>query len=54
MSHNVAAAFLALETHARTLDATRTLDLFAQDPSRFQDFSVALDDDFLSTSPSTS
>ena len=47
MPHAVAAAFLALETHAPTLDSVRTLDLFAADPSRFADFSVALDDAFL-------
>ncbi|WP_036282990.1 glucose-6-phosphate isomerase [Methylocystis sp. ATCC 49242] len=47
MSHAVAAAFLALETHAPTLEDTRTRDLFATDPSRFEKFSVALDDDFL-------
>ncbi|MCC3246748.1 glucose-6-phosphate isomerase [Methylocystis sp. WRRC1] len=47
MSHAVAAAFLALETHAPTLEDTRTRDLFTTDPSRFEKFSVALDDDFL-------
>ncbi|MEK4035031.1 glucose-6-phosphate isomerase [Methylocystis sp. IM2] len=44
MSHAVAAAFLALDTHAPTLKDVRTLDLFAGDPARFQNFSVALDD----------
>jgi glucose-6-phosphate isomerase len=47
MSHVVAAAFLALKSHAQTLEDLRTLDLFAEDPDRFRDFSVALDDDFL-------
>ncbi len=44
MSHAVAAAFLALDTHAPTLENVRTLDLFAADPARFENFSVALDD----------
>ncbi len=47
MSHAVAAAFLALESHARALEGVRTLDLFAQDSARFHNFSVALGDDFL-------
>ncbi|PPD46119.1 MAG: glucose-6-phosphate isomerase [Methylocystis sp.] len=47
MSHAVAAAFLALESHAQALESVRTLDLFAQDASRFANFSVALGDDFL-------
>jgi glucose-6-phosphate isomerase len=44
MSHAVAAAFLALENHAPTLDSVRTLDLFEQDAARFENFSVSLDD----------
>lgn len=44
MSHNIAAAFLALETHAPTLENLPTRDLFANDPARFENFSVALDD----------
>ncbi len=44
MSHAVAAAFLALDTHAPTLENVRTLDLFAADPVRFEDFSLRLDD----------
>jgi len=47
MSHAVAAAFLALETHAPALENTRTRDLFTQEASRFENFSIALDDDFL-------
>jgi glucose-6-phosphate isomerase len=43
MSHAVAAAFLALENHAPTLDSVRTLDLFQNDAARFENFSVALD-----------
>ncbi|CAJ0854332.1 glucose-6-phosphate isomerase [freshwater sediment metagenome] len=44
MSHAVAAAFLALDSHALTLEYTRTLDLFAADPLRFENFSVAMED----------
>ncbi|MGE5370002.1 MAG: glucose-6-phosphate isomerase [Chloroflexota bacterium] len=44
MSHAVAAAFLALDSHALTLEYTRTLDLFAVDPLRFENFSVAMED----------
>ncbi|QGM96175.1 glucose-6-phosphate isomerase [Methylocystis parvus] len=47
MSHAVAAAFLALDAHAPSLDAFRTLDLFAADAARFANFSVALDENFL-------
>jgi glucose-6-phosphate isomerase len=47
MSHVVSAAFLALKSHAQTLEDVRTLDLFAEDPDRFRDFSAALDGDFL-------
>jgi len=47
MTDAVAAAFAALRTHAQSLVQRRTLDLFAQNPNRFADFSVALDDDFL-------
>lgn len=47
MTHAVAAAFLALETHAPSLDDVRTLDLFEKDGARFDNFSVSLDDDFL-------
>lgn len=43
MSHAIAAAFLALESHAADLH-TKTLDLFAADPARFENFSIALDD----------
>ncbi|WP_363349561.1 glucose-6-phosphate isomerase [Methylocystis echinoides] len=44
MSHAVAAAFLALDAHAPTLEAVRTLDLFAADAARFENFSIGLDD----------
>jgi glucose-6-phosphate isomerase len=44
MSHAIAAAFLALESHAADLQNTKTLDLFAADPARFESFSVTLDD----------
>ena len=44
MSHAVASSFLALDAHAKTLESVRTLDLFAADPSRFDNFSVRLDD----------
>ncbi|GLI92379.1 glucose-6-phosphate isomerase [Methylocystis echinoides] len=44
MSHAIAAAFLALESHAADLENTKTLDLFAADPARFENFSVTLDD----------
>ncbi|MGJ0506983.1 MAG: glucose-6-phosphate isomerase [Methylocystis sp.] len=44
MSHAVAAAFLALDSHAPKLEAVRTLDLFAADPERFENFSVGFDD----------
>jgi len=47
MSHAVAAAFLALDTHAPSLDAVRTIDLFKTDGGRFKNFSIALDEDFL-------
>ncbi len=47
MTDVVAAAFAALRAHAQSLVGRRTLDLFAQDPNRFAEFSVALDDDFL-------
>lgn len=47
MTDAVAAAFAALRAHAQSLVGRRTLDLFTQDPSRFAEFSVALDDDFL-------
>jgi len=43
MSH-AAAAFAALDAHARELATTRTLELFARDPARFENFSVPLDD----------
>jgi glucose-6-phosphate isomerase len=39
-----AAALKALKSHARALEATRTLGLFASDPDRFANFSVTLDD----------
>ena len=44
MSDAVAVAFGALKFHASALERTRTLDLFAEDPSRFKNFSVRLDD----------
>jgi glucose-6-phosphate isomerase len=44
MSHPVDAAFAALEDHADALSTLHTLDLFATDPRRLSDFSVALDD----------
>jgi glucose-6-phosphate isomerase len=44
MSHAVAAAFLALDAHAPTLEPVRTLDLFAADAARFENFSIGLDD----------
>jgi glucose-6-phosphate isomerase len=47
MTEAVAAAYRALRAHAQSLVGRRTLDLFAQDRGRFEDFSVALDDDFL-------
>lgn len=47
MTDAVAAAFAALRAHAQSLVQCRTLDLFAQNPNRFADFSVALDDNFL-------
>jgi len=47
MSHAVAAAFLALDNHAQSLDAVRAIDLFKTDGARFENFSVALDEDFL-------
>ena len=37
-------AFDALDAHARALRAERARDLFARNPSRFQEFSVPLDD----------
>ena len=40
----VASAFDALDAHARALRAERARDLFARNPSRFQEFSVPLDD----------
>ena len=39
-----ASAFDALDAHARALRAERARDLFARNPSRFQEFSVPLDD----------
>ena len=42
-----AAAYRALRAHAQSLVGRRTLDLFEQDPGRFDDFSIALDGDFL-------
>ena len=44
MSDAVAVAFDALKFHASALARTRTLDLFAEDPARFKNFSVKLDD----------
>jgi glucose-6-phosphate isomerase len=44
MSHAVASSFFALDAHAKALEPKRTLDLFAADPNRFDDFSVKLDD----------
>ena len=44
MSDAVAVAFDALKFHASALELTRTLDLFAEDPARFKNFSVKLDD----------
>ncbi len=44
MSHAVAAAFLELDAQAPELEKVRTLDLFAADPARFENFSVAMDD----------
>jgi glucose-6-phosphate isomerase len=44
MSDAVAVAFEALKFHASALARTRTLDLFAEDPARFKNFSVKLDD----------
>ncbi|MBI1981069.1 MAG: glucose-6-phosphate isomerase [Methylocystis sp.] len=44
MSDAVAVAFEALKFHASALERTRTLDLFAEDPTRFKNFSVKLDD----------
>lgn len=44
MSHAVAAAFLALDSHAATLANVRTLDLFAAEPSRFANFSVPMEE----------
>ena len=44
MSDAVAVAFDALKFHASALARTRTLDLFAEDPARFKNFSVRLDD----------
>ena len=41
MTDAVAAAFAALRAHAQSLVQRRTLDLFAQNPNRFADFSVA-------------
>jgi glucose-6-phosphate isomerase len=43
MTHAVAAAFLALETHAASLDNVRTVELFEEDSARFDDFSISLD-----------
>ncbi|ULO23815.1 glucose-6-phosphate isomerase [Methylocystis sp. SB2] len=44
MSDAVAVAFDALKFHASALELTRTLDLFNEDPARFKNFSVKLDD----------
>lgn len=44
MSDAVAVAFDALKFHASALARTRTLDLFAEDPARFKNFSVKLDE----------
>ncbi|HEY8125888.1 MAG TPA: glucose-6-phosphate isomerase [Methylocystis sp.] len=44
MSDAVAVAFEALKFHASALARTRTLDLFAEDPSRFKNLSIRLDD----------
>ncbi len=44
MSDAVAVAFSALKFHAAALAHARTLDLFAEDPARFKNFSVKLDD----------
>jgi glucose-6-phosphate isomerase len=43
MTHAVAAAFLALETHAASLDNVRTVELFEEGSARFDDFSISLD-----------
>jgi glucose-6-phosphate isomerase len=43
-SSAVQRAWAALEEHKGELGALRTLDLFARDPDRFKNFSVALDD----------
>ena len=40
----VAAAFAALEAHRVEIASHRTIDLFAADPMRFENFSVTLDD----------
>ncbi|MDE2363732.1 MAG: glucose-6-phosphate isomerase [Hyphomicrobiales bacterium] len=40
----VRAALAALEAHRATISKTRTIDLFAADPRRFERFSVQLDD----------
>ncbi|MEF3366777.1 glucose-6-phosphate isomerase [Methylocystis sp. 9N] len=44
MSDAVAVAFSALKFHADALAQTRTRDLFAENPARFKNFSVKLDD----------
>ena len=47
MTHDLATSFSALKAHADALDKIRMRDLFAQNPKRFQEFSVELDDAFL-------
>lgn len=44
MTHAIAAAFLALEAHAASLDNVRTLELFEQDTARFEDFTISFDE----------
>lgn len=41
---DVTAAFAALEAHRVEISGKRTLDLFAEDPQRFEQFSVSLED----------
>ncbi|MGO9134086.1 MAG: glucose-6-phosphate isomerase [Methylovirgula sp.] len=43
---DLAAAFYALETHREDMQAVTIADLFAEDPKRFDDFHIELDDVF--------
>ena len=47
MTHDLATSLSVLKAHADALQKIRMRDLFAQNPKRFQEFSVELDDAFL-------